>query len=188
MNPPERTLKKIERPSVEGPIRLNLGGRDTSIPGFVTVDLRPGPTVGILADISDLSMFQDGEVTEIYASNCLEHFYLTQTLGVLKEWRRVLKPGGKCFISVPDLMASIKLVQLEPTAMWPIYLLYGDQEDPLNFHYINFTYPYLAKLCVDAGFSDVKRITDMPYGLADASAYMDNKYGIPISLNVEATA
>jgi predicted SAM-dependent methyltransferase len=187
MNPPARTLEKIKRPS-NSPLKLNLGGRDTHLEGFLNVDIRPGNTVDVLADIEDLSMFKDGEITEIYASNCLEHFYHTETVRILKEWRRVLKKGGKCYISVPDLMASIELVRRQPGAVWPIYLLYGDQQEPLNFHYINFTFPMLARNAIDAGFNDIKRIKNMPYGLKDASQYVDNIYQIPISLNVEAIA
>jgi predicted SAM-dependent methyltransferase len=172
----------------DGTIKLNLGGRDTHIDGFLTVDLRSGPTVDIQANINNLAMFHDRTVDEIYASNCLEHFPHTETVKVLREWRRVLKKRMKCFVSVPNLDASMALAKLEPAADWPIYLLYGDQAEPLNFHYINFTFPMLARRAMEAGFFDIHKIDAMPYGLLDASKFVDNRHGIPISLNVEMIA
>jgi predicted SAM-dependent methyltransferase len=67
------------------------------------VDVHEGPLVDIQGDISDLSRFESGSVTEIYASHCLEHFPHVRTLDVLKEWRRVMAKGGKVFVSVPDM-------------------------------------------------------------------------------------
>lgn len=64
----------------------------------------------------------------------------------------------------------------------------GDQKHELNFHYINFTFANLAKLLVDAGFDDVKRLMELPQGVKDASTHRDNHHRIKIRLNVEATA
>src|ERR1019366_9040909 len=81
-----------------GGIRLNLGGRGTKIKGFQTVDLSEEHDVEIKSDVSNLWMFRDGSVDEIYASQILEHFQHVRTEAVLKEWYRVLKPGAKITI------------------------------------------------------------------------------------------
>lgn len=174
-------------------MKLHIGCKGPALPGFKRLDLvqwgdHGGTHVDYIQDAKDLSNIESGSCDELYCSNVLEHFPHVETVSVLKEWRRVLCPGGKAWISVPDIMASIELVKRAPAAMWPIYLLYGDQAAPLHYHYINFSFPMLARMCMDAGFSDIKRIKDMPYGLADASCYQDNHYKIPISLNVEVTA
>jgi len=172
-------------------LRLNLGGmgegnNDTHIEGFKTVDLRDG--ADIQSDVSNLTMIKSLSVSEIYASNILEHFPHTKTLTVLKEWHRVLIPGSSCWISVPDFEANVKLFLKEGLVPWVQFLLWGDQLHPLNFHYINFTFATLAEVLTDAGFEDVQRVIQFPFPIRDASTMRDGKYGIRISLNVKATA
>jgi len=58
----------------------------------------------------------------------------------------------------------------------------------LAYHYTAFTFPTLAAALVESGFSDVKRISKMPYGLRDCSTLVDTFTQQPMSLNVEAIA
>lgn len=169
-------------------MKLNLGGRDKPIPGFLTVDLYEGPGVDVKADIGKLEGIEDRSVGEIYASHCLEHFSHTKTLEVLRNWRRVLKDGAKAFIGVPDFDAMVKLYQQFGMTDFIRNMLYGDQGYDLAYHYTAFSFPTLAASLVKAGFSDVKRISLMPYGLNDCSQKVDSFTGKPVSLNVEATA
>lgn len=183
---PAVELSKPQNPA--GAVCLLLGGRTTKIPGFLNVDLFEGENVDIRTDASDLSMFKDGEVSQIYCSHILEHFPHVKTLSVLKEWRRVLKSGGKAYIAVPDFDAMIRIYLRTGLTKWIANMLYGDQIYDLAFHYAPFTFASLAKLISDAGFSDVKRIVDMPYGLKDCSTLVSTHDQTPVSLNVEAVA
>lgn len=169
-------------------MKLNLGGRDKPIPGFLTVDMYEGEGVDLRADIGDLKGIEDGSVDEIYGSHCLEHFSHTKTAEVLRNWRRVLKKGAKAFIAVPDFDAMAKLYQQFGLVDFIRNMLYGDQCYELAYHYTAFTFPTLAAALVYAGFEDVKRIKDMPYGLRDCSANLDSLTRMPVSLNVEALA
>jgi predicted SAM-dependent methyltransferase len=196
MNPPVMEQPKVLTPKVKagiltgGPLRLNLGGagegyRDGRIPGFAVVDLRDVPDTDIVADIGDLSFLPDMSVDEIYASNCLEHFPHTQTVSVLKEWRRVLKPGAILWISVPDFDAAVRIYQAGGLTEWLIYHLWGDQAHPLNYHYVTFNFARLAAEVIEAGFADITRVVDFPFGIKDASQLVDSHFKIPISLNVK---
>lgn len=176
--------------------KLNLGGIGDDniklditkkIPGFLTVDLQDTPDVDVVTDCSNLSMFPDKSVSEIYASNILEHWPHTQTVSVLKEWQRVLVPKGKLWISVPDIDAALRLVMKYGLAQWFINLIWGDQIHPYAYHYINFSFGSLAKVVMEAGFSDIQRLRRLPYNLEDASSHVDNLDFRFISLNVEVT-
>lgn len=180
----------VANSSPAGALRLNLGGagegfRDAEVPGFKVVDLREG--ADFVCDAANLSSFKDGTVEEIYASNILEHFSLNRTVDVLKEWRRVLVKGGKLWLSVPDFDASVRVYLKCGLVPWVQYLIWGDQKHPLNYHYINFTWPILSHALYEAGFSDFKRLEQLPYGVKDASTLVDTREGLPISLNAEAT-
>lgn len=187
----ETALKTTAGTKVEEPLRLNLGGAgegflDGRIPGFLTVDLREGPGTDIVGDCSDLGNFDSGSVESVYASNILEHFSLQKTVDVLKEWNRVLKPGGTLFVSVPDFDAAVKLYQKTGLSPWLNYHLMGDQKHSLNYHYSLFTFATLAKSLYDAGFSDIQRRQFFNLGNTDGSSNVDYVTYQPISVNVEA--
>jgi len=76
-------------------VRLNLGGGDVQIPGFVNIDRKTGGEVYPLA-------YADGSVDEIRASHVLEHFSHLKVVDVLKDWVRALKPGGRMRVAVPN--------------------------------------------------------------------------------------
>lgn len=83
---------------------LNLGCGEELIrrPGWVNVDMF-NPLPGILpielCDIRKLP-YDSGSVDRIVASQVLEH--LENPIDGLREWYRVLKPGGTILIAVPD--------------------------------------------------------------------------------------
>lgn len=86
---------------------LDLGyGGDAISPSAITVDLeRPYTQVGemplhLKGDALDLHWFKDNSLDYVYSSHLLEDFENTET--VLREWIRVLKPGGNLVIYCPD--------------------------------------------------------------------------------------
>ena len=63
------------------------------------IDLFPGPGVDIVADAHDLHMIPDGTADMVMSANTLEHVKFPQQ--VVAEMYRILKPGGRIYISVP---------------------------------------------------------------------------------------
>lgn len=168
--------------SVEG---LNLGSRNRAIPGFLSMDCDAHEGVDIVGDISDLSRFEDGSVGEIYASHCFEHFPHTRSLAVLKEWHRVLAPGGKLYIAVPDFERCVELYQALGMTQWLQDYVSGGQEYATAYHYAIFDEAKLSALLAEAGFSDSFRVEEFPIGdPADCSNLRSNMDGMPISLNM----
>lgn len=82
-------------------MRLNLGCGRRREEGFINVDL-PGSGADIECDIRSLPV-GDAEAEEVMAIHVLEHFYLHEVEDVLKEWLRVIKPGGMLVIELPCL-------------------------------------------------------------------------------------
>lgn len=180
------TWEKMPTQIKIGDIRLNLGGRGTRIVGFLNVDLSSEHDVDLKTDVSDLSCFYNDSIDEIYASQILEHFPHTKTESVLKEWYRVLKPGAKITIGVPDFHRAIEIYKEHGLCDWVVNQLYGDQAYPLAFHYVPFNFARIAKLMNGVGFKQIKRIKKMPYGIKDCSSNIFNQDGKSVSLNVEA--
>jgi predicted SAM-dependent methyltransferase len=168
-------------------IKLNLGSRNRSIPGFKGMDCDPHPGVDLVGDISNLSMFADGEAEAIYASHCLEHFPHLRTLDVLKEWVRVLAPGGVLYVAVPDFKRAVELYLNCGLQDWIVNFTHGDQGYATAYHYAIFDFDRLKSLLLEAGFSEVSQVVNFPIGdPADCSHQVSTFDGRPNSLNVVA--
>ena len=82
-------------------IGLDIGcGKIKISPNAIGVDLFPEGDVDVVASGDDLWMFKDNSLDFVVASHSLEHF--PDTKRTLKEWDRVLKPGGVIAFIVPD--------------------------------------------------------------------------------------
>ena len=115
------------------------------------------------SDVRKLEL-PDDHADTAYAIHILEHFYRWETEDVLKEWKRVLKPGGKLVVELPCLdriltyfkkcMEEKKPVN-EQMTMWA---LYGDPgyNDPAMVHRWCFSAYELKRIMENVGFKDVE--------------------------------
>ena len=109
----QRTAVAItERPWVlpEGPVRLHLGSGDLRRPGWLNVDTRVDVAPDIVARVDALPMIGDACVDEIEACHLFEHLSLHEAHSALREWARVLKPGGRLFLELPNLDACVRIL------------------------------------------------------------------------------
>lgn len=186
----------IEPRSPGAPVKLHLGCGNVLIHGFINIDTRnlPGVLCGAVDDLRWLpgSGAPTGPVEMIYACHVLEHFQRRDTQRVLREWYRVLQPGGTLRLSVPDFDACVKAYRMgrAPLALLLGHLV-GGQEYPENVHYMVFDYQYLSTLLSEVGF---RRIRYWDWRRTEHAAYDDrsrgyfphmDEGGILMSLNVE---
>ena len=150
-------------------IRLNLGCGDKILPGYVNIDLadeRAGHKPDIICDVRKLTL-PDAYADEAMAIHVVEHFWRWEVVEILKEWRRVLKPGGKIILECPNLLSACEAVLKNPEAasgpgregqrsMW---VLYGDPawKDPLMCHRWAYTPQSLGAVMREAGFSEIRQ-------------------------------
>lgn len=170
-------------------VKLNLGCNKTKMEGYLGVDLNPDLKPDILTDVSDLKMIDSESVEEVYASNVLEHFSHQKTLDVLKEWNRVLMKGGTLYVSVPDWDFCVRhYSKHQVLAPWLIYHMFGEQHEPLAWHYAIFTWPNLKELLDRSGFSFSEKLAMLPFSEKqhEASGLVDSWDGDVISLNARA--
>ena len=66
------------------------------------VDIDPARKPDIVADVCDMNMFADQSVDVIFMVEVLEHVKTPQL--ALDEMHRVLKPGGRLFLSTPFIL------------------------------------------------------------------------------------
>ena len=174
-------------------MKLHLGCGNKIIPGFVNVDIRPLEGVDLVSDISDLHDIKENSVDLIYISHVLEHLDRYTVSKAMKRWYILLKSGGILRIAVPDFTAIAKLYLDGVNLTNFIGLLYGGQDYEHNFHHYVWDYKNLESDLHQAGFKNVYRYDWQKtehYEVDDYSQsyypHMDKKYGILLSLNVEA--
>lgn len=109
--------------------KLNIGSHNVKVDGFLNLDILELPDVDIVCDITrvpwafrqrtdvsnkerpfdDISWPEENSVDEILMVEVLEHISFHDTDKVLKEIYRVLKPGGKIHIQVPDCGSMMEM-------------------------------------------------------------------------------
>lgn len=173
-------------------MKLHLGCGKRFIPGFVHIDVVDYPHVEHVAAIDSLPFIPDNSVDLIYTCHVLEHFKRRDVERVLKEWRRVLKPGAIFRVAVPDFAklceVYIKTGQLDLV----IGGLFGRQDYLYNIHYHVFDFETLTAALRNGGYTDIHRYdwrtTEHAHVDDFSQAYiphMDKDNGTLISLNVE---
>jgi len=173
-------------------MKLHLGCGKRYIPGFVHIDAVEYPHIDHVATIDNLSFIQDYSVDLVYNCHVLEHFRRKDIERVLREWCRVIKPGGVLRISVPDFAKLCEIYQRYGKLELVIGALFGRQDYLYNIHHNVFDFDSLADMLQRSGFTNVHRYDWRKTEHAEIDDYsqayiphMDKENGTLISLNVE---
>jgi predicted SAM-dependent methyltransferase len=145
-------------PSTAAPkefIRLHIGGSEVK-PGWTLMNRHAKPGVDVVGDGSDLSMFANHSVAEIYAPFVYQRFgFRTELPNALLEAFRVLIPGGVLRLCVPNLENIAKLfseAKLETQHRYQLTtLLYGEQLDENDFNRSAWAFELLAHMLTSWG-------------------------------------
>lgn len=167
-------------------MKLHIGGEKLH-PDWKILNIQPREGVDFVGDIRDLSHFKSESIDEIYASHVVEHIPKQDIKTVFEGVHRVLRVGGKFYISVPDLNILCQtFLHREATLGVKLELLmmiFGGQRNAHDFHYFGWDLEILAYFLNEAKFKTARRVNS--FGLFDD--YSDYKpFGFPISLNVIA--
>lgn len=83
-------------------VRLHIGCGAHVLPGWVNVD-RVARVAGVVTDLNLTDLpYDDASVEEILAEHVLEHLSFAEEALAWPEMARVLRPGGRLTIEVPD--------------------------------------------------------------------------------------
>lgn len=197
---------QIDRRRIESLEYLDVGCGPNIHPEVINMDWQWRPGIDICWDVRRGIPLPDACVAGVFSEHCLEHLSLADSIKVVAEFRRVLKPGGVVRVSVPDGELYLDLyAQRKPsaqalqseTARFP----YEDLDEMLEVyapimsvnriarehgHLYLLDYALLEVMLERAGFVDVSRAAYLQG--QDDNLLIDSEERAVESLYVEAVA
>jgi predicted SAM-dependent methyltransferase len=170
------------------PRKLHIGGTVRS-DGWEVLNANPAPYVDHVCNANDLSHFAANTFDAIYASHVVEHLdYKDELKATLAGWHRVLAPGGKIYVSVPDMdsLAGLLLdkARLSVDDRFQVMrMLFGGHIDRYDYHVVGLNEEFLGYFLNVSGYVNIQRVQG--FGLFEDASTMAFK-GVPISLNMRA--
>lgn len=152
--------------------------------GYFHVDVMEGmPDLQCVCKMGDEPIpLKDGSVEEILSNHSIEHVSWLKVDVLVKDWLRLLVPGGKIFLRTPDLEFICKMYVEKKTtreatfdeqgmverfgnlgpAEWANIKLFAGQNYVGNFHYLAFDFDMLTRLLQRNGFERIERLNILP--------------------------
>lgn len=139
------------------------GGRNPFRPGeYLNVDIVDFPQVDLVFDVRSHFPIPDGVVTEIMSLATLEHFRKPHIHHILREFIRVLAPGGMVRISTPDIEAIARAVLAgKDPDEWNQHLFgkyKSDDTEDYDVHRWMYTAGQMSDVLREIGFVDIERL------------------------------
>lgn len=171
-------------------IGLEFGcGDNPQRKNFSGVDIRPGQYVEYVCNAWEIDTKVDsGSIDCIYSRHFFEHLSNVKADLTLRSWHKILKPGGKVEMIVPDIIHHMKqLIEFNETGVNRIVKRFGasnstilqeglkglwggqrcqtsndvnEQESYWDCHKWGYFFYTLREKVIQHGFKDIKRIDD----------------------------
>jgi predicted SAM-dependent methyltransferase len=107
---PEETVADYLRDTPTGKRGINLGCGGNGFAGWLNLDQGPEWHVDIACDLTQGLPFRaDNQFDAVYSEAFFEHIDRPAAQRLLQDCFRVLRPGGRARITIPDLMRSIQI-------------------------------------------------------------------------------
>ena len=150
------------------PLKLHLGCGNKRFEGYINIDWRKTGATDLVCDIRNLP-YNDNSVDLIETYHIIEHLPRRELPKALREWRRVLIPGGKLIIECPDFDKNLQdyLKNINPEMQ--LLYIYGRQRFEGDAHYFGYNFERLKNILKACGFSDIQRKDAQDYHTGEAA-------------------
>lgn len=138
---------------------LNIGCGNVRYPDTINMDVADNSMtdVDVIGNVMDIP-FEDERFEGVIFSHVLEHVYKKEHRRALLEIRRVLKPGGRLYIEVPDLEISMQnyLENYQGRKEYWYQCIFGRGMYQSDYHVSGVSEQYLTDLLFELGFGNLQ--------------------------------
>ena len=159
--------------TVEKLRQLNIGSGHYPLPGWANLDANQECNAEIVGDaVEYVKGCEAGRWDEIYAGHFIEHLSHPDALAFIRECYRILTPGGKLGLLVPDareifrryVAGAVDSLECPPGTWWKIadldtlnaWFIYSTIQD--SHHQWMWDHQTLTRAMTDAGFIGLREI------------------------------
>lgn len=165
-------------------MKINVGCGYRTIAGYTNCDINPNlPNIDLVCSLEKIPI-EDSTYEEVFASHCIEHVPFSKAKECLREWLRVLKPGGVAVIDTPNIDRNIRryidgtwlgdfnsLTEAEKQkcsfdgkpnkTLWINFKIFSSDVQ-WDLHYANYDPELLPAFCLEAGFAKAEVVQTEP--------------------------
>jgi ubiquinone/menaquinone biosynthesis C-methylase UbiE len=146
----------------------------------VRLDIDSAVNPDIVGDIRDMAGVSDDSYDAVWSSHNIEHLYAHEVPLAMREFYRVLKPGGYLLLTCPDLQSVCALIAagkidspaytVQSGPIMPTDIIYGfgkalERGDVFMQHKTGFTRKTMVALISDAGFERAECVAGAKFDL-----------------------
>lgn len=139
-------------------MKLNLGSGSTKIPGYINIDREGKCKPDVILDFVKTGLpYKVNSVDEILIFHCLEHIQKEKHWKILTECSRVLKVGGKIYLSYPNFWECANHWKNNTAGLKKFWeaTIYGRQLYSSDYHICIVDTDELSLLLYDCGFDEI---------------------------------
>lgn len=149
-------------------MKIEFGcGETPTKSGFKTCDVRNVPGVDFVCPAWDIDKHvQENTVDEIFSRHFFEHLTFYQGEIVLDKWKKILKPGGRCEMLLPNMSFHIdqwinkrnepKQLRHAKAGFWGWQR--GEFDDVWDVHKSGYDKEILLNLLTTKGFKNISSL------------------------------
>lgn len=176
----------VDRIASDEAKRLVIGGSEPH-EGWQWFASEPRDDVTFDGDLGNLGRFGTDTYSEVYCAHIVQRLAQADLLAYLKDLHRILRPGGKLYLSVPDFDVLAWLfcspIYTKADKFQFMRLMFGRQDDEQDFNHVGLNADFVLDFLRTAGFAQVEHVES--FGVFnDVSDFRAN--GILVSLNLVA--
>lgn len=145
------------------PVRLNIGAGNKRPPGWISIDA--DGAADVTCDFTSIPL-PDGCADEAMAIHVIEHVHRWEAPAVLREWMRLLVPGGRLILELPDFKKCCIAVANGAPHQMGKQGIYGDHSssNPLMMHKWGWTPDELSQVLREVGFIKIRECDPQFHG------------------------
>jgi SAM-dependent methyltransferase len=165
---------QLTRPRARTLQYLDVGCGANPHLGLINLDYLWRPGIDVCWDVRKGLPFGNATMRGVFSEHCLEHFPLVRGIELVREFRRVLMPGGTLRLVVPDgelyLRNYVRHLDGDSSTPFPYddgktldspmafvnRVFYQDRDSPFG-HCVMFDFRMLSAILQRSGFSWVER-------------------------------